>query len=87
MNEHYRTVGTKPKKYHILENGFVSEFDVRCGGRICHCELLHENPDYEREICNTYVLNLNLSDIRICDSQGDRVLKESDLTKKDWHNP
>lgn len=85
MNKYYHSVGTRPKKYHLLDDDFISEFDMKCKGRNCHCELFQDDPDYEREICNDYVLKLSISDIRICDNGGDRIMEDSDLSKRDWY--
>jgi hypothetical protein len=42
MNEFYAFVGTKPKNYHVLDDDFISEFEMNRQGNKCPCELLNE---------------------------------------------
>jgi hypothetical protein len=85
MKQYYSFVGTKSKKkYHFLDDGFISKFDMKKNGGKCHWELFQNNPDFEREICTDYVLNLKLSDFRVCDNGEDRIMVQGDLTEQDW---
>ena len=68
----------------IFEEKFVAEFNIRPSPPPnCHFEMFMDDEDYQREICNDYAFNLQISDMRICEGNKDRPLTKNDLTNKD----
>jgi len=82
-------VGTKksPKKFHTLDNGFISDFRVDPPNqKKCH-STMHVDSKIQREKMIQYALSLHIEDFIICDESGQRLLVEDDLTEEDYKNP